>query len=81
MRYKEITTGIPIYMKDETHSFMKSKVAAIKGICECLISRIAMSIPCLLFIPIITHKCMPYCLHQRRPWILIPFEACLCAIG
>ncbi|CAD1477949.1 unnamed protein product, partial [Heterotrigona itama] len=81
MRYKEITTGIPIYVKDETHSFMKSKVAAIKGICECLISRIAMSIPCLLFIPIITHKFMPYCLLQRRSWILIPFETCLCAIG
>ncbi|KOX69539.1 Sideroflexin-3 [Melipona quadrifasciata] len=81
MRYKEITTGIPIYIKDETHSFMKSKVAAIKGTCECLISRIAMSIPCLLCIPIIIHKFMPYCLRQRRPWILIPFETCLCAIG
>ncbi|XP_003488177.1 sideroflexin-2 [Bombus impatiens] len=81
IRYKEITTGIPIYMKDKTEPFMKSKVAAVKSICECLVSRIAMSIPCFLLIPIITQKLMPYCFSQHRPWILIPIQTGLCAIG
>ncbi|OAD57932.1 Sideroflexin-3 [Eufriesea mexicana] len=81
IRYKEITTGIPLFMKDEKNPFMKSKVAAIKGVYECLITRIVMSIPCLIFVPLLTHKFLANYFFQRRSWILIPIETCLCALG
>ncbi|XP_076761435.1 sideroflexin-2-like [Xylocopa sonorina] len=79
IRYKEIITGTPLYIRKEKKPFMKSQVAAVKGISECLITRIAMCLPCLLIIPILSHKFMP-CFPQRHPWLLTVIESFSCAL-
>ncbi|CAL7939148.1 unnamed protein product [Xylocopa violacea] len=79
IRYKEITTGTPLYIREEKEPFMRSQVAAMKGISECLITRIAMCFPCLLMIPILSHKFMP-CFSQRRPWLSTAIESFSCAL-
>ncbi|XP_076644512.1 sideroflexin-2-like [Halictus rubicundus] len=81
MRQREISKGTPLFTEGTQEPFMKSRVAAVKAISECLITRIATCVPCLLFIPIITHTIKPYCFYQRRQWIIYPLEAVFCAIG
>ncbi|CAK9811932.1 Sfxn3 [Anthophora plagiata] len=79
MRYKDILLGMPLFLKDENTPFMNSKVAAMKGITECTISRILMCMPCLLLVPLTTQKFVNPCFWQRRPWLLAFIETSLCA--
>ncbi|KOC65228.1 Sideroflexin-1 [Habropoda laboriosa] len=79
VRYKDIALGMPLFLKDEKTPLMKSKVAALKGTTECIISRILMSLPCLLLVPVLTQKIMTPCFSQRQPWLLAFIETSLCA--
>ncbi|XP_076231240.1 sideroflexin-2-like [Calliopsis andreniformis] len=81
VRYKEVANGIPVYVGDTEEPLMRSRVAAVKGISECLVSRIVMSTPCLFFIPAISQNIKVYCFYQRRPWIKFPIQALLCSLG
>ncbi|XP_072765033.1 sideroflexin-2-like [Anoplolepis gracilipes] len=82
MRQREIARGIPIFVKNEDEvCIMKSQVAAVKGISECVLSRIIMAAPGMLMIPIITQRMQPYCFYQVRPWIALPVEIGLCALS
>ncbi|XP_025270091.1 sideroflexin-2 [Camponotus floridanus] len=82
MRQREIMQGIPIFIKNENEvCIMKSQVAAVKGISECIFTRIIMAAPGMLMIPIITQRMQPYCFYQLRPWIAFPVEIGLCALS
>ncbi|XP_054009827.1 sideroflexin-2-like [Hylaeus anthracinus] len=81
MRQKEIKSGVPVFIEGAEKPFMQSRVAAVIGISECIITRIGMSLPCLLFIPVITQTIKQYCFYQRRPWIRYPIKIVLCAVG
>ncbi|CAL1676770.1 unnamed protein product [Lasius platythorax] len=82
MRQREITRGIPIFVKNEDEvCIMRSQVAAVKGISECVLTRIIMAAPGMLMIPIITQRMQPYCFYQLRPWIALPVEIGLCALS
>ncbi|XP_011633385.1 sideroflexin-2-like [Pogonomyrmex barbatus] len=83
MRQREIKRGIPVFMKrcdtDEV-CIMRSQVAAVKGISECIFSRIAMAAPGMLMIPIITEQMRSHCFYQFRPWLIFPVEIGLCTL-
>ncbi|XP_029160577.1 sideroflexin-2-like isoform X2 [Nylanderia fulva] len=82
MRQRELTRGIPIFVKSEDKvCIMRSQVAAVKGISECVLTRIIMAAPGMLMIPIITQRMQPYCFYQLRPWIAFPIEIGLCALS
>ncbi|XP_076228965.1 sideroflexin-2-like [Nomia melanderi] len=81
MRQNELVKGTPLFIGSTQEPFMHSKVAAIKAISECVLTRIAMCVPCLLFIPIITQTIKPYCFYQRRQWIMYPIEIIFCVVG
>ncbi|XP_076294092.1 sideroflexin-2-like [Lasioglossum baleicum] len=81
MRQNEISMGTPLFTKGAQEPFMESRVAAVKAIAECVITRIATCVPCMLFIPIIMHTIKPYCFYQRRQWLAAPLETIFCAIG
>nr|XP_012228518.1 PREDICTED: sideroflexin-2-like isoform X2 [Linepithema humile] len=75
MRQREIARGVPIFAKNgDEGCIMKSQVAAVKGISECIITRIIMAAPGMLMIPVITQRMRAYCFYQARPWITFPFE-------
>ncbi|CAK9800518.1 Sfxn1 [Anthophora quadrimaculata] len=79
MRYKDILLGMPLFFKDENTPLMNSKVAAMKGTTECIISRILMCLPCLLLVPLTTQKFVNPCFWQRRPRFSALIETSLCA--
>ncbi|KAL6435193.1 hypothetical protein ACFW04_005342 [Cataglyphis niger] len=82
MRQREIARGIPIFMKNEKEMYiMNSQVAAVKGISECVLTRIIMAAPGMLMIPVITQRMQPYCFYQLRPWIGFPIEIGLCTLS
>lgn len=80
MRQREIKRGIPIFTKEGNERIMISRVAAIKGISECIISRILMAAPGMLLVPMVTQRLQLYCFYQLRPWIVMPIEISLSTI-
>ncbi|XP_018406728.1 PREDICTED: sideroflexin-1-like [Cyphomyrmex costatus] len=81
MRQREIARGIPIFAKNgDDVCIMKSQVAAVKGISECILTRIIMAAPGMLMIPVITQRMQSYCFYQLRPWITFPVEIGLCTL-
>ncbi|KAG5329133.1 SFXN1 protein, partial [Acromyrmex charruanus] len=81
MRQREIARGIPIFAKngDEVY-IMKSQVAAVKGISECIFTRIIMAAPGMLMIPVITQRMQSYRFYKLHPWIPFPVEIGLCTL-
>ncbi|XP_018346995.1 PREDICTED: sideroflexin-2-like [Trachymyrmex septentrionalis] len=81
MRHQEIARGVPIFAKNSDEVFiMKSQVAAVKGISECVLTRIIMAAPGMLMIPVITQRIQSYCFYQFHPWITFPVEIGLCTL-
>lgn len=80
MRQREIKRGIPIFTKEGDECIMMSRVAAVKGISECIITRILMAAPGMLLIPVVTQRLRSYCFYQLRPWIAMPIEISLSTI-
>ncbi|XP_014477894.1 PREDICTED: sideroflexin-1-like [Dinoponera quadriceps] len=80
MRQREITRGIPIFTKDREECIMMSRIAAIKGISECIVTRILMAAPGMLLVPVVTQRLRSYCFYQLRPWIVMPIEISLSTI-
>ncbi|XP_012522170.2 sideroflexin-2-like [Monomorium pharaonis] len=75
MRQREIARGIPIFTKNgDEVCVMKSQLAAVKGISECILTRIIMAAPGMLMIPVITQRMRLYRCYQLRPWIGFPVE-------
>ncbi|XP_012281330.1 sideroflexin-2 [Orussus abietinus] len=80
MRQREIARGIELSSKDDAESpLMCSQLAAVKAIGECVITRIVMAAPGMIFIPVIMNGIKPYCFYQTRPWIGLPIEIALCS--
>ncbi|XP_063989032.1 sideroflexin-2-like [Diachasmimorpha longicaudata] len=78
MRKREIETGIPLFHNDPTNpQVMNSRVAAVKAISECTLSRIIMAAPGMLLIPVIIKKIQLLSFYQRRAWLGSPSEAIL----
>ncbi|XP_011142727.2 sideroflexin-1 [Harpegnathos saltator] len=80
MRQREITRGIPIFTKDGDECIMMSRIAAIKGISECIITRILMAAPGMLLVPAVTQRLRLYCFYQLRSWVVMPIEIGLSTI-
>ncbi|XP_012056932.1 PREDICTED: sideroflexin-1-like [Atta cephalotes] len=81
MRQREITRGIPIFTKNgEEVYIMKTQVAAVKGISECILTRIIMAAPGMLMVPVITQRMQSYRFYKLRPWITVPVEIGLCIL-
>ncbi|KZC12658.1 Sideroflexin-1 [Dufourea novaeangliae] len=74
MRQREIMMDTPLFIEDAIEPIINSKVAAVKAISECVLTRIALAVPCLLFIPMITQAIKPYCFYQRGQWMIYPIE-------
>lgn len=82
MRQREITRGIPISMKDSPENpIIDSRIAAVKGISECVFTRIAMAAPGMLGIPVLTNWAKEYCFYQARPWLSVPTEITILALS
>ncbi|EZA62503.1 Sideroflexin-1 [Ooceraea biroi] len=81
MRQREITRGIPVFVKnDDEVCIMKSQVAAVKGISECILTRIIIAAPGMLMIPVLTQQMRSHCFYQLRPWLVLPVEISLCTL-
>ncbi|KAG5324502.1 SFXN1 protein, partial [Acromyrmex heyeri] len=81
MRQREIARGIPIFAKNgDEMCIMKSQVAAVKGISECIFTRIIMAAPGMLMIPVITQRMQSYRFYKLHPWITFPVEIGLCTL-
>lgn len=78
MRKREIETGIALYTTDPaSNQVMNSRIAAVKAIAECTLSRIIMAAPGMLLIPVIMKKFQRQIFYQKRTWIGSPAEAIL----
>ncbi|XP_033231897.1 sideroflexin-2-like [Belonocnema kinseyi] len=81
MRQREITRGIPVSMKNSPENpIIESRIAAVKGISECVMTRIAMAAPGMLGIPVLTNWTKKYCFYQARPWLSVPTEITILAL-
>ncbi|XP_011063124.1 PREDICTED: sideroflexin-1-like [Acromyrmex echinatior] len=81
LRQREIVRGIPIFAKNgDEVCIMKSQVAVVKGISECIFTRIIMAAPGMLMIPVITQRMQSYRFYKLHPWITFPVEIGLCTL-
>ena len=69
-------------MKDSPEKpIIDSRIAAVKGISECVLTRIAMAVPGMLGIPVITNWANQFCFYQLRPWLPAPTEITILALS
>ncbi|XP_046750357.1 sideroflexin-2-like [Diprion similis] len=80
MRQNEIKHGIEVGPKESEKSIMKSKLAALKGISECVVTRIVMAAPGMMLVPVIVNILKPYCFYQMRPRLEVPLQTALCGL-
>lgn len=73
MRQTEITLGVDVV--DENDKLIgKSRAAAIKGISQVVISRIFITAPCMMVLPVIMDKLEQVRWFKTRPFIHAPFQ-------
>lgn len=61
MRQTELTLGIDVY-DEKNNAIGKSRMAAVKGISQVVVSRIVLTTPCMLVLPIIMN------VLERKAW-------------
>lgn len=76
MRQNEIINGIEV--KDENGEVVgKSRLAAIKGISQVVLSRISMAAPGMMIMPIIMERIEQIPAYKRIKWINAPFQTAM----
>ncbi|EDW79137.1 sideroflexin-2 [Drosophila tropicalis] len=73
MRQNEILSGIEVKNADG-EVIGQSRLAAIKGISEVVISRIAMAAPGMLVLPLIMEKLEKFPVYKKIKWANAPFQ-------
>jgi len=76
MRQNEIINGIEV-KNDDGVVVGQSRLAAIKGIGEVVVSRIAMAAPGMLVLPLIMERLEKLPAYRRIKWINAPFQTLL----
>lgn len=79
-RQREIIDGIVVF-DENGNPVGKSKKAAVKGITQVVISRVAMAAPGMILIPIIMEKIEKYHIMQRIKPIHGPLQMLLCGVS
>ncbi|XP_054734027.1 sideroflexin-2 isoform X1 [Anastrepha obliqua] len=73
MRQNEIINGIEV--KDENGNIVgRSRLAAVKGITQVIVSRITMAAPGMLILPLIMERLEKIPAYRRIRWIDAPFQ-------
>lgn len=76
MRQNEIINGIEV--KDENGNTVgKSRIAAVKGISQVVLSRILMAAPGMLVLPFIMQRVETLPLYRKVKWLNAPFQTAL----
>ena len=76
MRQNEIINGIEV--KDENGNAVgKSRVAAVKGISQVVLSRIIMAAPGMLVLPFIMERVEKLPMYRKVKWLNAPFQTAL----
>lgn len=78
MRQTEITLGIDV-VDENNKQIGKSRTAAVKGISQVIISRIFLTAPPMIVLPIIMDKLERNSWFKSRPYIHAPFQ--MAALG
>uniref|UniRef100_A0A023F854 Sidoreflexin n=2 Tax=Triatoma infestans TaxID=30076 RepID=A0A023F854_TRIIF len=77
MRQNEIRHGIEVYDENE-NCVGESRVAAMKGITQVIISRIVMCAPGMTILPLIMERLECNCWFRTNQWFHAPFQTAMC---
>ncbi|XP_075222919.1 sideroflexin 2 [Lycorma delicatula] len=73
MRQNEILNGVDVFDEDGTRVGV-SRLAAVKGISEVVISRIMMCAPGMLILPLIMKRLETKCWFRKNMWLSAPLQ-------
>ncbi|XP_014255181.1 sideroflexin-2 isoform X2 [Cimex lectularius] len=77
MRQNELVNGIDVYDAKDKH-VGESRVAALKGISEVILSRIVMCAPGMTLLPVIMERLERNCTFKTAVWAHAPFQTLMC---
>lgn len=77
MRQNEIINGVDVFDEND-NKVGESRVAAVKGISQVILSRILMCAPGMALLPLVMERLESNCWYRRNQWFNAPFQTAVC---